>query len=123
MSVTISERLNGDQLQAHLPAGIAFSAFGGALDSTDEKTIVAEGIDDAALQAAIDAAVAAYVDFVANLTALLQKARNALANNAAFLAIPSPTNAQAVAQVQALSKQMDAVVRVVAGLFDSTSGT
>ena len=58
-----------------------------------------------------------------NLDLLQQKAQNAIANNVTFLGLSSPTNAQAVAQVQALTRQVDALIRVVLGLFDSTAGT
>lgn len=58
-----------------------------------------------------------------NQADLHQKAATALTNNAAFLAITSPTNAQAVAQVQALTRQMNAVIRLMLGLLDTTSGT
>lgn len=38
---------------------------------------------------------------------------NAISANQTFLAIASPTNAQAVAQVQALTRQMDALIKYV----------
>lgn len=48
------------------------------------------------------------------VTTLTGKAQTALANNAAFLALPHPvTNAQALAQVDALTRQMNAVIRLV----------
>lgn len=62
----------------------------------------------------------------ANIVTLIQKANAALGNNAAFLALPDPsapggtntiylavalpTNAQVVAQVRALTQQMNALV-------------
>lgn len=49
---------------------------------------------------------------VANAGALVAKARAALATNAAFLAIASPSNAQAVAQVQALTRQVNALIKL-----------
>jgi hypothetical protein len=45
-----------------------------------------------------------------NFATLVARAQTALNNNQTFLAIGSPTNAQAVAQVQALTRQMDAVI-------------
>lgn len=64
----------------------------------------------------------------ANLSNLFQQAKTAVTNNQTFLAIGSPTTAQAVAQVQALTRQNDALIRVVRGLLqgdptalDSTS--
>lgn len=58
-----------------------------------------------------------------NQAILLQKAANALNNNLSYLAIPSPTQAQAVAQVTALTRQVDALIRLAADLLADTSGT
>jgi hypothetical protein len=46
-----------------------------------------------------------------NQDALIARAPIALANNAAFLALASPTNLQTLAQVQALTRQIDALIR------------
>lgn len=54
--------------------------------------------------------VAAAPAAVANFASLVSKAQAAIAANQTFLAIGSPTQAQAVAQVQALTRQMDAVI-------------
>lgn len=48
---------------------------------------------------------------VGNAITLFQRAHTALANNQTYLAIPSPTQAQAVAQVAALTRQVDGVIR------------
>jgi len=45
-------------------------------------------------------------------------AAKALATNRAFLALPTVTNAQALAQVQALTRQNIALIRLVADLLD-----
>ncbi len=58
-----------------------------------------------------------------NGAALLAKAATALTNNAAFLAVASPTNAQAVAQVKALTRQVNALIRLVGRDLLSTDGT
>ena len=42
------------------------------------------------------------------------QARSAYTANRTFLAIPAPTNAQVLAQTRALTKQMNAVIRLVA---------
>lgn len=58
-----------------------------------------------------------------NGAALLAKAATALTNNAAFLAVASPTNAQAVAQVKALTRQVNALIRLARRDLLSTDGT
>ena len=58
-----------------------------------------------------------------NLATLLSDAVTALTNNQTYLAIASPSQAQAVAQVAALTRQVDAIGRIVAQQLASTSGT
>lgn len=55
----------------------------------------------------------------ANQQTLQQRAATALTNNQTFLAIASPTQAQAVAQVQALTRQVDGLIRFLLGQFDT----
>lgn len=55
-----------------------------------------------------------------NRATLQQRAQNALATNADYLALPSPTNAQAVAQVRALTQECSAVIRLLLNLLDAT---
>ena len=50
-------------------------------------------------------------------TALLAKASNAIAANVTYLAIASPTNAQVGTQVKALTRQVNALMRLVAGMY------
>lgn len=59
----------------------------------------------------------------ANATSLRDKAQQALAVNDAFLALASPTNAQVVTHVQRLTRETTALIRLVIGALDSTSGT
>lgn len=47
-------------------------------------------------------------------------AQNALANNATYLGLVSPTQAQVVAQVAALTRQVDALIRLTIGNFSGT---
>lgn len=58
-----------------------------------------------------------------NLATLQNKAQTALNNNATYLGIASPTNAQAVAQIGALTRQMDAVIRILTNLLSDTTNT
>lgn len=60
---------------------------------------------------------------VVNGPTLLAKATAALSNNAAFLGIASPTTAQTVAQTQALTRQIDALIRLVMGQLDTIANT
>jgi hypothetical protein len=59
----------------------------------------------------------------ANQQTLQQRAQNALVNNATYLAITTPTTAQAIAQVAALTRQTNAVIRVLLSQYDTTTGT
>lgn len=58
-----------------------------------------------------------------NDSTLRDKAQQALAVNDAFLALASPTNAQVVTHVQRLTRENTALIRLVIGALDSTSGT
>lgn len=61
------------------------------------------------------------MDRVAILT---QRANNALANNIDFLAQPRPvTQAQALAQIDALTRQMNGFIRLFLRGADDTAGT
>lgn len=63
---------------------------------------------------------AATVAAESNRTTLTTQARAALAGNRTFLANASPTNAQTLAQVKALTRQMNAVIRLVVGDLSGT---
>ena len=58
-----------------------------------------------------------------NYQALYTKAPAALANNITYLAIPTPSQAQAVAQVAALTRQVNAVIRILLAIMDVVDGT
>ncbi len=51
------------------------------------------------------------------------RAVTALDANAAFLALASPTNAQVLTQVKVLTRECTAVIRLLLGRLDSTTGT
>lgn len=59
----------------------------------------------------------------ANRDDITAKARQALAANTAFLAIASPTNAQVVAQVNRLTRECSALIRLVLDELADTAGT
>ena len=56
----------------------------------------------------------------ANRETIKAQARQALDTNAAFLALQSPTNAQTLAQVKALTRQANGLIRLAVGALDST---
>lgn len=58
-----------------------------------------------------------------NRTSLKSKADTALTSNATYLALASPTTAQNTAQIKALTKQNNAIIRLLIEKLDSTSGT
>lgn len=57
----------------------------------------------------------------ANAAMLRDQATQAFIDNRAFLAIASPSNAQTLAQVKALTRQMNGVLRLVYSQFDGTN--
>jgi hypothetical protein len=55
-----------------------------------------------------------------NAAAIRDAATTALADNRTFLAIASPTNAQTLAQVKALTRQINGLVRLILDRLDGT---
>lgn len=49
-----------------------------------------------------------------------QQARQALTANRTFLALTTPNNAQAIAQVQALTRQTNGIIRLLLNELDGT---
>jgi hypothetical protein len=58
-----------------------------------------------------------------NRSTIVDRAGRALAVNATFLAIATPTNGQVLTQVQRLTRQVSALIRLQLGAFDDTSDT
>jgi hypothetical protein len=54
-------------------------------------------------------------------TSLLARANTALTNNATYIALASPSTAQNTAQVKALTRQTDALIRFLLRRFDSSA--
>lgn len=77
----------------------------------------------APILAAEQAAATVAATQAANLATLQGKAQAALTANASFQAIASPTNAQIAAQVQALTKQVNGIIRQLSNALDSIVGT
>lgn len=89
-------------------------------NDTDGYTVEAD-VAQATLGAAVAAAPAD--DDAANADALRQRAVAALTANANYLALASPTQAQAIAQVDRLTRECSALIRLMLGALDSTAGT
>lgn len=60
---------------------------------------------------------------VLNQVSLQQKALMALAKNSTYLGIASPSNAQVLIQVNSLTRQVNAIIRLLLSQTDDTSGT
>lgn len=58
-----------------------------------------------------------------NSATLRDRAQQALAANATYLALGNPSNAQVVQQVGRLTRECSAVIRLLLGLLDTTDGT
>jgi|ERR1700685_129773 len=67
------------------------------------------------------APILSQVTAAANLKTLNTAAKGALTANATFLSITAPTSAQFAAQVEALTKQNDALIRLVAKQLSGTN--
>ena len=60
---------------------------------------------------------------ITNRDELRTRARSALTANAAYLAIQAPTNAQNVAQIQRLTRQVNALIRLEIDDLGTITGT
>lgn len=118
-------RLNGDVLTVRLAeAGVPtrVSLLGDELELADlreadriaAETVVAAHADEATRLWEAEAAA------VANAATIRDRATQALSTNADFLALASPNNAQNAAQVKALTRQVNGLVRLVLGRLDGT---
>lgn len=88
--------------------------------ASDDSCVISFDADVTAVQSQI---IARVLTADANAETIHARAYNAIAANDTFLAITSPTNAQAIAQVQKLTRENTAIIRLLLGLLDSTAGT
>jgi hypothetical protein len=86
-------------------------------------TYFKDGVQVTAAQARTEYAATADGTAAVNEKALLDKAKAALTANATFLAIATPSNAQVSAQVKALTRQVNALIKLAARDLADTSGT
>lgn len=70
-----------------------------------------------------DPADAAWLAGQRNRAALLAKAQPAIVANLAYLSNPEPTTADRFAQLDLLTREMTAVLRLLANVLDDISGT
>ena len=89
----------------------------------DDAGVVVETRPYTAAELAAVAAEAVNRTKAGNKATIEQRATQALTANATFLAIASPTNAQTLAQVQRLTKECTALIRLALNLHDTTDGT
>jgi hypothetical protein len=117
-----------------IDSGQLKQALGGAdiftSQGNDGTTVVLANVDQAALDAAVAAVVAAAPGLEAartaaasNDAALRQRLQAALADNAAYLALPAPATKDVVAQVALLTRECSAMIRRGLDILDSTAGT
>jgi hypothetical protein len=103
---------NASQPADPTPAGYVSTDGGGAVIT--QRALAADEVAQFAAQDTADA-------LAANRATLTQRATTALTTNATYLAIPTPTTAQAVAQVAALTRQSDAVIRLLLNQLTATT--
>ena len=72
-----------------------------------------------AAESASATAAIAQATATVNAATLRTQAQTALANNTTYVGIATPTNAQVVAQVQALTRQTNAIIRLLIGQLDA----
>lgn len=98
-----------------------------SVDINPTQIVVTHPNVTSANTAAIQALINAYVlDTVAAggvASTLTQKAGQALTANATFLALAAPTNAQTLAQVQLLTRECNALIRLATQMLDTSAGT
>lgn len=115
-SVTTQKRIDLVQLAAEL-GGAELSILTDATGST----VTSQTVSQSALESAVAAHVAPdLVLLAANEATIRDRATTALGTNTTFLGIASPTNAQIAAQVKALTRQNNGLIRLVLRRFDAT---
>jgi hypothetical protein len=71
-------------------------------------------------QVAVDTAAQAQIT---NRSTIEQRATAALAANATYLAVASPTNAQNLAQIRTLTRECSGIIRLLLNQLETTDGT
>lgn len=113
-STTTIKPINLGQLSAEM-GGVPMTA--NLHEGVTTINTVDDSVDLAVLEAAISAHVA--IDEQANKLTIEDRARLALTANNNYLSITTPTAAQISAQVKALTRQNNALIRLLLNKFDS----
>lgn len=98
---------------------LAALPFEASAKHSDDGSVYEANVSEAQLRAAVEAAPLAQAR-EDNAATIRQQAQQALAGNRTYATLASPTNAQTVAQVKALSRQQNGLIRLLLGALDGT---
>lgn len=98
------------------------SLYGGPMRWDGESPIAVPAGRQLMLAATAQASGYAYTE-ERNTATLRDSARAALVGNTSYLAMPTRTNADVAVQVLKLTRQNNALIRLVIGALDTTDGT
>lgn len=118
---TVNGRLLAADLQAaNIPSRVALNGdVLELLDLTESDRATAQPVIDGHATKAADEQTRLQTQ-QSSAAIIRDRAQQALDANKTFLAITSPSNAQVVAQVKALARQNNALIRLLLGRFDGT---
>lgn len=120
MIVSAPSTVNGEQLTTELRnAGVEVPARGVVLVG-DSLDIAAPDSAKATVEQVVSAHRAKPSPTQANRQTIEDAAKQALATNRTYLGVNSSTAAQTTAQVKALTRQNNGLIRLLLGLLDAT---
>ena len=115
-----------DRIQTYNPAGVLIQQWDDGTSTYTEYdgTTGAQTLTRAYVAAETNAATQRTNALTAraNYSTILSRMQTAISNNQTYLAIASPTNAQVVSQVAALTRQNDGIMKVLANLLGDLNG-
>ena len=105
-----------------LPCAVVIGGNGVQVFADNPPVTPATVLAAIAADVALDqAAAAAQAVLDSNAATLRSRAQTALSANATFLGLASPTTAQVTAQAKALTRQVDALIRLAVNALDSVA--